>query len=111
MQTGEKFMRAELTLEGEKVVGLANNKKTAKAAACQVLCMLIGFYKPGCSKTLPAPLASKLLLTKKPGQKRPAEESPREDLVNEQLTGGFQELAEESDEQDEPAEKVAKIYE
>ena len=32
MQTGEKFMRAELTLEGEKVVGLANNKKTAKAA-------------------------------------------------------------------------------
>ena len=35
-QTGESFMRAELTLLGEKVVGLASNKKQAKATACQV---------------------------------------------------------------------------
>jgi hypothetical protein len=108
MQTGEKFMRAELTLDGEKVVGLASSKKSAKAAACQVICMLIGFYKPGCSKVLPAPLASKLLVNKKAGQKRAVEEESREqDLV----TGGFQELADESDDHDEPAEKVAKVSE
>merc|ERR1711934_242620 len=45
LQTGEKFMRAELTVVGgEKVVGLASSKKAAKAAACQVVCMLVGFY-------------------------------------------------------------------
>merc|ERR1712150_278606 len=45
-QNGESFMRAELMLQGEKIVGLASNKKQAKATACQVICMLMGFYKP-----------------------------------------------------------------
>merc|ERR1712178_359421 len=106
-QTGESFMRAELTPLGEKVVGLASNKKQAKATACQVICMLMGFYKPGATNTPPAPLADKLLPNSKQAQKRSLPVEPE----NEQITGGFQELtnsSEDEEENEEPQTKVQK---
>jgi len=74
----------------------------------------MGFYKPGATNTPPAPLANKLLPNNKQAQKRSLPADPETTQPeDEQITGGFQELVnssedEEEDNNQEPQAKVPK---